>query len=252
MKKIILMGAVLFASYAQAQIIEVTGNDGEIITPGYEYVTNTLLADQGADLPLHVKNLTNNDIYVKLRMDLVENAASMDFPSTPGVQFCFGQLCYFEVQAEDIVPTDIANALIPANGQNEDGNHFLNNYPGDNTGLPVKYTMTLVQYDAANNFVADLLTFKYIYDTTANVTDFTSLQNIGINVKNTAVTNTLEMDATLAANLEVFDINGKLIKDIAISNGINTADLSSLNAGVYIARFTTEENKTAQIRIVKN
>ena len=246
------MAAVLFTTYTQAQIIEVTGNDGEIITAGYEYVTNTLVSNQGADLPLHVKNLTNNDIYVKLRMDLVENADNMDFPSTPGVQFCFGQLCYFEVQADDIVPTEIANALIPANGQNEDGNHFLNNYPGDNTGLPVKYTMTLVQYDAAGNFVTDLLTFKYIYDTTANVTDFSNLQNIGINVKNTVVKNTLDIEAAMAANLEVFDINGKMIKNMAINNGATAADLSSLNSGIYIARFTTEDNKTAQIRIVKN
>lgn len=252
MKKIILMAALLVGAMTQAQVIEVTGHEGEFITQDYVYTTNTLIGSQGADLPLHVKNLTDSDIYVKLKMDLVENGDNMDFGAGQGVQFCFGTLCYFEVESGDIVPSNIAMAKIVANGENPDGDHFLNNYEGDNTGLPVKYHMSFVQYNAENEPIGTLLEFTYVYDSTAGTTDFTSLQNIGINIQNTLVKNTLEVNANVAARLELFDVTGKKLSSFAIANGANAIDLSGLNAAVYIAKFTTEDNKASQIRIIKN
>lgn len=242
----------MVSSMMTAQIIEVTGNDGEEITDGYVFNTDQL----NTYIPLHVKNVTEETIYVKLRMDQVINGANMDWldEDLGGVQFCFGELCYNEVAAGDIVPNDIEAADILPGMTNPDGDKFLNYYVGDEVGQPVEYHMSFRQYNAANEPIGDepLLRFKYIYEPTASVTDFANLQNIGINVKNTVVKSTFDVDATVAAKLELFDVTGKQVSTTAVSSGANAIDLSGLNAAVYIARFTTEDNKTSQIRIVKN
>jgi hypothetical protein len=200
-------------------------------------------------LPLKVKNLTDETIYVKLRMDEMENAFNM---VTNDVQFCFGTSCYITVDEGDVVPAAIAQAEILADGENPDGDKFQNSYEGDNVGQPVEYHMSLWLYGADNNPIEELVAFSYIYTPTAGTEDFTNLQNIGINVKNTVVKNTFDVDATVTTKLELFDVTGKQVSSIAVADGANSIDLSRLNAAVYIARFTTEDNKTAQIRIVKN
>lgn len=249
MKKFMFAAALLLTAYAQAQIIELRGKNNAIIEDGDTYITDELGVDGEASLPLKVRNLTNEDIYVKLKMNETENADNMtDFM----VQFCFGTMCYTEVAEGDIVPTNIDLAIIEALGENPDGDKFANGWAGDTAGAPVVYNMALVQYNADNTPGDTLITFSYIYDPTAGVNDIEGLQNLGISVKNTIVNTTLELDAAHKATLQLFDINGKLVKTMAVAEGIQALDLSGLTTSVYIARFVTEGNKTANIRIVKN
>lgn len=252
MKKIILLAAVLVSTFAQAQIISVTGKNGQPITNDYEFVTNDLGITGPAALPIHVSNLTGEDIYVKLRMDAMENADNMEDMPGIAVQFCFGQLCYTEVEVDDVVPSGIGTAKIVADGQNDEADHFANNYPGDVEGVDVVYYMSLVQYNPDNTPGDVLLSFSYRYTTTAGVNNLDGLQNMGITVKNTVVKSNLELDAAIMANLDIIDVNGKLIKNVSINEGANTIDLSGLSAGVYFAKFTTGMNKSSQIKIVKN
>lgn len=244
-----LAAVLLLTAYAQAQIIELRGKNNEVIEDGDTYITEELGGSGEAVLPLKVRNLTGETIYVKLKMVSTENADNM---TDDVMQFCFGTMCFTEVFEGDVVPTDIESAEIVPLGQNPEGDKFVNGYAGDTAGAPVVYNMALVQYNADNTPGDTLITFSYIYDTTAGVNDIEGLQNLGISVKNTIVNTTLELDAAYKATLQLFDINGKLVKTMAVAEGIQALDLSGLTTSVYIARFVTEGNKTANIRIVKN
>ncbi len=113
--------------------------------------------------------------------------------------------------------------------------------------------MSIVNIDIAGEQEGDpIITFTYKYDRTASITDFASLERMGIMLNNTIVKNTFDITATVNAKLEVYSVSGQSVKKVTIANGTQAIDLSSLSTGVYFAKFATEENKTSQIKIVKN
>jgi hypothetical protein len=167
------------------------------------------------------------------------------------IQFCFN-VCYFMVEAGMTAPEGTEGITLAPGASNNSEDHFLNGYAGDN-GNGVTYNMSFIQVDDAGNQIGeDLISFSYKYEPTAGVNDFESLQNMGINVKNTVVKNQMDVTANQNATMQVYNINGQLVKTAAITNGSQSVDLSTLSTATYIARFTTAENKTSQIRIVKN
>jgi len=244
MKKIILMAGLFLCGIVQAQI-SVTGNNNQPITNGYVYTTNTL-AQQGK-LNLHVTNTSENPINLKLRVESMSGTDGQD------VQFCFGSQCFFTISNGKVVPTNQGpdGMTIQPGESNGNDDHFWNFNPG--TGGNIEVVLAFVQFDDAGVQIGDpLVSFTFIYSATAGTSDFNALQNMGITVGNTIVNNTLELTATQSAKMEVYNMAGQLVKTAAVKEGTFSADLSSLSAAVYIARFTNEENKTSQIRIVKN
>lgn len=249
MKKIILIASLLLTTLTQAQI-SVEGN-GEAIPNGYVYTTNKLLPTAASELKLTVTNTSANTINLKLRIEEMTNADGSN------VQFCFGEQCFFDVVVGKTVPTNQgADGLTLAPGaSNNVADHFANKNTGIDTNAPVKYKIAIIQYTNEGVIIGDpLFTFTYIYDKnfTAGTADFAALKNMGITVNNTVVKNSLEVSATQNAKLEMFNINGQIIKTATITSGSQSVDVSGLSNGVYITRFTNEENKTSQIRVVKN
>ena len=142
-----------------------------------------------------------------------------------------------------------------APGGSNDGNvdHFANGYTGDTPGEPVEYVIALVQYDDEGVQIGEpLRTFSYKYDTNLSIDDFSSLQNIGITVNNTVVKDYLSIDSNISGTISIYSINGKHIKNAQLITGSQSYDLSSLSSGVYVAKFTTQENKSSTIKILKN
>ena len=95
-----------------------------------------------------------------------------------------------------------------------------------------------------------LQTLSYTYSATAG-TDVAALQQMGISIKNTVVANTAVIMANDAAGMQLFSTTGALVKAGELVSGTNTVDLSSLSAGVYLAKFSAA-GKTASARIIKN
>ena len=251
MKKIILLASLLLAAVTtNAQIISLEGN-GELINDG-DVITFTQLANgeehDPAYLSLVATNVSNQDINLKLKMDSMVNAENLPADM---VQFCFS-VCYYTVYEGMTAPEDTEGVTIAPGATNNTSDHFINAYAGDN-GNGVEYHMSFIQVDAQGNQIGDaLVSFTYKYAPTADVEDFASLQNMGINVKNTVVKNQMDVTANQNATVQFYNINGQVVKTAAIKNGSQSIDLSTLSTAVYIARFTTAENKTSQIRIVKN
>lgn len=251
MKKIILAAALFVTAFTQAQDIQLWNDDQQIENNGV-YTYNVLNGTDGSAAKMHllVINNTSATINIKLKMFEVTNN-----PTGTNVQFCFGQQCYFDAPVGTVAPPGGQSSMtaIPANGSNGSTDYFFNNFAGVNTSEPVTYKMGIINIDAAGAQVGEpIITFTYKYDPTASTTDFASLERIGIVVNNTIVKNSLDLTANTDAKLDIVNINGQIVRTAGIANGTQSVDLSSVAAGVYFARFTTSENKTAQIKFVKN
>lgn len=246
MKKIILAAVLFVSAFAQAQI-EVWNDDVQLENNAtYTYSTYGV----AAKMHLMVMNNTEAPIYVKLKMVQTTNNTL-----GTGVQFCYGQLCYENAPEGTMAPTGGHTSATKINpgGTNGTTDYFYNNTQGDVVGQPIIYKMALVHIDAAGAQIGDpIITFTYKYDPLASTTDFASLERMGISVKNTVVKNTLDITANQNAKLQIVNINGQTITNYAVTSGSQSVDLSAVATGVYFARFTTEENKTGQIKIVKN
>lgn len=244
MKKIILLAGLLITGFAQAQVITATGN-GDPISEG-ETFTFTTLEEDVATLYLSVTNISNAPINIKLKVNAINNNTGGE-----DVQFCFGQLCYFNIDEGDTVPTGSGVTLAP-NGSNDPANHFYNDFPGNNTTAPVSYNLSFVSVSNSGDILDTLLTFNYVYSPTMGANEFASLKSVGISVSNTVVKDVLKLNASQKATVEFYSVNGQLVKSASVAEGDQTLDLSGLSAAVYIAKFSTANNQSSSIRIIKN
>ena len=242
MKRIILLATILCCSITQAQV-SIKGNGTEI-TEGQVFNSN-VLSGPGSKIILVVTNNSDADVHLKLRADAVSH------PTNENVQFCFGEMCYYDVSAGNKVPNGLTGLTLGPGETNPSGDHFESQNAGNGVD-PVSYSFSLIQLDESGATIAVLRTFSYVYTPTAAIDDFTSLQNIGINLGSTVVKNQLDVTTTNAATLELYNLNGQLVKTVTLAQGAQSVDISSLSTAVYVASFTTENNKKSKIRIVKN
>ena len=242
MKKIILLALFTLSATLQAQVVSILAN-GQEITEGQTFTFHDI--SERAIINLSVTNLSDEAINLKLK------ANAISYPTNMNVQFCFGTECYFNISTGSTVPSDVAGLTLLPGESNPEGDHFQSANPGNGTD-PVTYSISLVQVSDSGEILEVLRTFNYVYTPTAGLTDFSALQNMGINVKNTIVKNQLEVSSNQTATLQVVNINGQVVKTVAVKNDNQLIDLSGLTSAVYFARFTTQQNKTAQIKIIKN
>lgn len=250
MKKIILLAALAMSYFTNAQDIAFTtvnANGEEVAITDNQTFTYTTTAESTAKMLIHVKNNSSEPFRFKVRVDDItgnpETGMNME------LQFCFSQLCYFSVIEGNNYPN---NTVVLAPGaSNDPTDHFWNQYPGVD-GAPVSYTFTVLELDANGNVTQELISFTYKYDTTASVTDFEALKNMGVTVNRTLVKNQLDITATTNATLNLFTSTGQLVKTISIKEGDQGVDVSSLASGLYVASFITNENKSGSIKIVKD
>ncbi|MFD2601629.1 MULTISPECIES: T9SS type A sorting domain-containing protein [Flavobacterium] len=241
MKKIILAAALFVGVFAQAQIIVM---DGDVELQNNQTYTYNVY---GSEAKMHFLVLNNTEETINVKLKMVDSDVN---PLGNQVQFCYGGYCFNTAPEGTLAPPGVANEYteVLPNGTSGAENYFYNQYQS-----PVSYTMALVHVNAAGEQTGEpIITFTYKYDPTASTTDFASLEKMGIVVNNTVVKNTLDVTANQNAKLQIVNINGQIVKSATVVNGSQAIDLSSVAAGVYFARFTTEENKTAQIKFVKN
>jgi Secretion system C-terminal sorting domain len=245
MKKIILAAALAFGSLLNAQIT--VNIPGGTLHDGDTYTTTSIApVAQSAENKLRFVVVNNSE--ESLNVGVRVNSISDNTDGT-NLQLCYN-ICVYSITEGQIVPDTPSFFPLDPGASSEGDNHFVNVNPG--TGGNVVYNLSFVTVDDNNAVLTTPITFTYIYAPDAGLTDLNGLKQMGFNVSNTVVSSTLNIDATQTAKLQVFDINGKLVKAAAIVAGAQATDLSSLSTGVYFARFTTEQNKMAQIKIVKN
>jgi hypothetical protein len=240
MKKLLLFAALFIYGIVQAQDITVNVEGGGTIENNEIFTFNTL--DTSSKLTFTVTNNTDEILYLKTRVDEMSGTNGSD------VQLCFG-VCLYNLSQGLTVPSFLIE--IPANSTTESTDDHIWNYnPGDGT-TPIVYTISFVKYDAQGNELGNLITFTYRYVPTASTEDFAALEKAGIALESTIITNALKVSAQQNAAVTFYGTNGQVVKNAAITTGEQVIDMSGIATGVYIAKFTTADNKTAQLRVVK-
>ena len=247
MKKIILLAVLALSFFAQAQQIKVVRPGGGELIDGSTFTTNILSDDISASNRMRFKitNLTDETMTVGAKvLGFSDNVDGTE------LQFCFG-VCLTSITPGVLIP---GSGIDPGATTIADDDHFQNNNPG--SGGPVTYHLAFVKLEQNEDGdyieVEELLDFYYVYDATAGVTGFDGLQKLGLTVESTIVKNSLNVNATQNASLQLFDTTGKLVKMATIKSGKQEIELSALSTGIYMAKFTTADSKTVTVKVVKN
>lgn len=248
MKKIFIAGCLLLASLAQAQISFETyqGINSTPLLPNQVFTYSTV-DEATAKLNFRAINAGSEPVYLKLRM------TDMDAPGT-NVQFCFG-VCLYSVQEGYVVPSNGA-VEVPefteenGPGKTPNGDHFWNNNPGDGV-TPMHFTLTFVQAadDEGNGPLTDLISFQYVYNPNLSVGDIETTKNMGIRIASTLIDNTVSVESDEPAYMEIFSLNGQLLKRNAIDGSLSV-DVSDLASGTYLLHFS-KNGQQSNVRIIK-
>jgi len=249
MKKIILLAALALGSFVNAQQITVNTPGGGSLEEGEVYTTSSVAnpnLNEDNKLRFNITNNTEEDIYVKVKV------TSIDGNEEGGsVQLCYW-VCFYDIAVGTVVPDFTAGTEIaPGATTTSSEDHFISFYTGNGTD-DVTYGLAFIKTDVNGTELETLVNFTYKYQPTAGVKDLAGLKNMGLSINNTVVKNALNIDATVNAAAQVYDINGRVVFTGNVVNGSNALNLSGLSTGVYTARFKTADNKTAEIKLVKN
>ncbi|GGE98434.1 Por secretion system C-terminal sorting domain-containing protein [Chishuiella changwenlii] len=113
------------------------------------------------------------------------------------------------------------------------------------TGANANTQINVAAKDAASNrFFID--SFKVTTQSTLGTIDYTEASKA---VANTLWTNTASFNVKDQANVEVYNINGQLVKSFQVK-GTQTVNVSDLVKGVYVVK-TTSNGKTSTQKVVK-
>ncbi len=231
MKKVLFFLGLLACTAVQAQIT-VTKTDGTPIANNQIFSFNSLEYDD-AYFGFLVHNNTSASIDVKILVQSITNATGA------GMELCFGNVCLASVSQGNAYPSSAVT--IAPGGTNSEFDHFLNSNPG--TGGVVDYRFTFYIEDEFGGLASEILSMTYRYDATLAADSFTAPQT-SAQLKSSVVQNTLEIKTFNNTTLEVFDVNGKLLRKENLMGGEHTLDVSDLASGVYIARFNSDSQSS--------
>jgi len=240
MKNKIAFVFLLAITSLQAQIT-LSKHDGTIISNGQVLSYSSLEYSQ-ASFEFFVRNTGSTSTRVFVECVSTTNTDGTAF------ELCFGNQCLSEVAAGNSYP-DTPVTLAP-NGVNGNFDHFYNANPGN--GQVMDLVFRFYQIDLGGNEIGNSITFTYRYNPNLAVDSFSALNAMGVRLQSTSLSNQLELTAANNIQLELIDLAGKTVRSISLTAGEQSIDVSQLSAGVYVAKFSTNEGATSNIKVVKN
>lgn len=239
--KLSLLLFVIFSfSYAQMSIKKL---DGTVINNNDVFVFNEA-NETDSYLGLKVFNTSSSPIRVKLKVESIVNSDGNN------LQLCFAELCYGSIVAGESYPS--SGTLIPANGSNGNFDHFLNTNTGIVAGQNVDYVLKFVQIDNNNNELGNSVTFTYRYSSNLATTVFNQLDSVGVQLKSSTVTASLDFFSKTPVSSTVYDLSGKAVTSTKMNSGNQSLDVSGLSYSIYFAQFKTLEGKEVIVKFIKN
>jgi hypothetical protein len=240
MKKNILLTFLFIVGICKAQLA-VTKIDGTPISEG-EIITFNSVVPSVASLSLKITNILTSSIDVKLKCTSFTNTDGA------GMEVCFGPNCFSGVAVGQMFPSASTNVTIAAGG-NDTTSHFANTDPGNGTSS-IDYVFQIYRTNNFGSIVGTPFTFTYRFDPNL-VNNTFDVKNIGLELKSTLVSSCLEFDVTSSANVQMYDLNGRLMNETNLVSGYQNVDVSNLSTGIYILNCINSEGKKAKIKIVK-
>lgn len=216
-----------------------TINDGDIIEFG-------TLEYPAAELEFFVTNTGSENIFSRVEYISHDNAADPLFE-----QLCYGIECYFNIEIGNTVPPANMEAVEIIPGETTGmGNHFYSNDPGANPDEVVDFTFTFKLYEDENSSTStgSTLTFTYRYNPLLSTND---VKQVNLSVVSTIVSERIEMDINEPVQVQLYDYQGRLIKQAQFKTGKQQLDISNLSSQAYLLRIKNEEGAVKTTKIIK-
>lgn len=234
MKNIILT-IICFCSLNSFSQLSLKKLDGTPINNN-DVITFTSNIDPESYLGIKFYNSSNQDINIKAEVVSMINATGTN------LQFCFGNICVGTISQGSTYPD--MPAIIPANGQNGNFDHFLNTASGINSSANIEYVLKFYQVDANDTEIGNTVTFTYRYapNLATNAFFANSKPNIYPNPSNGIVKINTENEVAI----NVIDILGKVVYSNNKINKNSTMDFSDLQKGIYVLQIIGENINYSQ------
>jgi hypothetical protein len=240
--KFILVSILSLVSLMTFSQVSLKKLDGTVINNG-DVLNYSQITEPDCYLGLKIYNSSSANILVKIKVVSVVNSDASN------LQLCINPVCVSNLIIGAAYPSD--GSVIPANGQNGDLDHFLNNNGGIVPNQNVDYVFKLFMIDENEVEVGNSITFTYRYSPNLSTSDFNQLAAIGVQINSTVATNALEFTSTAAIVTTIYDLNGKVVVSTESTSGNQAIDVSNLSASIYLARFTTLDGNYKTIKFVK-
>ena len=236
-----VFGAVAIAN-AQYTVTDDNGNtlqDGDVVEFG------TLLQPE-ADYNFFVTNNNPTDeIYSRVEYLSQTNANNPIF-----AELCYGFQCYYGIElGATTPPITVEPMTIPVGHTTGLGNHLYSNDPGNSTDN-VEFVFAFRQYEDVEGTIVtgESLTFTYRYNPALSVNE---VSKVNLSLISTVVTDQLIMDVNEPVQVNLYDMQGRLVKEAKFEAGRQVMDVSDLSSQQYIVQFINdgEAKKTSKIII---
>lgn len=238
MKKTLLNCSLFLLAFNSLNAqIDLIDEDENVITDGQEFSFGTIVESE-AKLHFSIRNNTEQDINVQGKVVAIEGSDG------ELANFCMGQ-CLPTAKVGQTVPQ--GGYFVAANSTSDDyeGVYFLNM---DDTNDYIKYTFKVYQIDQLGNEMGIPVHINYVYNANLSVNS-----NIIENTKifPTVTNNNITISLQEEAEINIFNIQGKLVKSINLERGETIIDLSNQTAGIYLIQLKAANNSTVTKKIIK-
>jgi|SRR5690606_37022781 len=251
MKKLILSAILSFSflgfATAQNQVYRVmnsqntldTSDDVEI-EEGFVFISNSIEEIDGLGF------LTYNDSGEPINMQVECTGVSTAGNDASGMQVCYG-LCITNIDVNQYIPGYLVT-IQPGNHQGFTTDHFIHH---EETDEVIQYEFRFFQMDEDGfDIEGTNLNLTYIYDREAmSVSDVNSISIAQVYptvVKN----NTTTVELKENAQVQIVNLEGKVVKTTSLNAGKSTLDMSGLSAGAYWIQFKGVSGTSTMKKVV--
>jgi len=249
MKNIYLIISILFLSYTiNAQFIVYEIDQGT--TPYTDYQVfethSTDLTLPSTTFDFRIKNTGTSPIKVRIKVESLIN-------TNGEAELCVNGLCAHPVFQGDIFPLNADYLEIQPNELQPfaDSSKFGNYETGIDPSQPVDYVLKFFQVNDNGYEIGTPLHIICRYTSGASgIDDFkqTDLPFVYPNPANDMIT--ISHSSTKISNIQIFDITGKQVKSLNISDNKQTIDISGLQQGLYLVSLFDDKKIVSQQKLI--
>ena len=240
--KLLLLSVLGSVALANAQYT-VTDRAGNVLNDGdvKEFGSVEFL---DAEYEFYVTNDNpSEEIYTRIEYVDESNSTNGEFE-----QFCYG-LCYNNLVVGETVPPSTESALAIGVGETTPmGNHFYNDDPGNGSdNVDFVFSFRQVEDPAGTIEIGTPLTFTYRYNPTLGVN---SNSKVNLTVQSTVVDSELVLTINEPVSMMLYDIQGRVVKQMQLATGRQTVNVSDLNPQTYIVQFKNAKGAAQTTKIL--
>jgi len=249
MKNIYLLISILLLGYnVNAQFIVYEIDQGT--TPYTDYQVfethSTDLTLPSTTFDFRIKNTGNSPIKVRIKIESLIN-------TNGDAEMCVNGLCSHPVFQGDVYPLNTSYLVIQPGGLQPYANatKFGNYETGIDPSQPVDYVLKFYQVNDNGYEIGTPLHIICRYTSNSSgINDFKQTDSAFVYPNPAKDVITISHSSTKISNIKIFDITGKQVKGINISDNKQTIDISDLQQGLYLVSLFDDKKIVSQQKLI--